>query len=136
MISFSSCRESQQSSQKMPKKAEKLDFENLEELCSIDDNGLPIYDPILKNSEEIEQALSRKRKAEVEKALQSYHQLEKRLKSDMNAVIDAFQRDVSEGHNDLSHLHTSLNSFQTNMCSKAVASNGIFQSLVIKSLET
>lgn len=119
----------------MPKKVEKLDLENLEELCSIDDHGLPIYDPILKNSEEIEQALCRKRKAEVEKALLSYHQLEKRLKT-----IDA---QLSEGHSDLSVQGNSnnnilLNSFQ--MCSKAVAfdssSNGIFQSLVIKSLET
>lgn len=159
----------QQNSQKMPKKVEKFDYENLEELCNLEnDNGLPIYDPILKNSEEIEQALSRKRKAEVEKALLSYHQLEKRLKSDIsNAVIDAF-RDVSEGHSDLSNLNMQcnsgiiisnnninnsniinnnnnnnnhlLNSFQTNMCSKAAAldssSNGIFQSLVIKSLET
>lgn len=138
------CRESQQKSQRLPKKVEKLDFENLEELCSIDDNGLPIYDPILKNSEEIEQALSRKRKAEVEKALLSYHQLEKRLKSDISNAIDAF-RDVSEGHNDFASCNSSinnslLNSFQTNMCSKAAAldttSNGIFQSLVIKSLET
>lgn len=149
----------------MPKKAEKFDYENLEELCNLEnDNGLPIYDPILKNSEEIEQALSRKRKAEVEKALLSYHQLEKRLKSDIsNAVIDAFRGDVSEGHNDLNNLTMQcnsnsnngilnvnnnnnnnnnhlLNSFQTNMCSKAAAldssSNGIFQSLVIKSLET
>lgn len=134
----------------MPKKVEKFDLDNLEELCSID-NSMPIYDPILKNSEEIEQALSRKRKAEVEKALLSYHQLEKRLKSDIsNAVIDAF-RDVSEGHNDLSNLHMQcntsiisnnnnhlLNSFQTNMCSRDLSSssNGIFQSLVIKSLET
>jgi len=128
----------------MPKKVEKLDLENLEELCSIDDNGLPIYDPILKNSEEIEQALSRKRKAEVEKALLSYHQLEKRLKSDISTAF----RDVSEGHNDLSNLSMQcsissnhlLNSFQANMCSKAAAldssSNGLFQSLVIKSLET
>ena len=134
----------------MPKKVEKFDLDNLEDLCSIE-NSMPIYDPILKNSEEIEQALSRKRKAEVEKALLSYHQLEKRLKSDIsNAVIDAF-RDVSEGHNDLSNLNMQcnisnnnnnnhlLNSFQANMCSKAAldsSSNGIFQSLVIKSLET
>lgn len=135
----------------MPKKVEKFDLDNLEELCSIE-NSMPIYDPILKNSEEIEQALSRKRKAEVEKALLSYHQLEKRLKSDIsNAVIDAF-RDVSEGQNDLNNLNMQcntsiisnnnnhiLNSFQTNMCSKAAfdsSSNGIFQSLVIKSLET
>lgn len=138
-------RESQQKSQRLPKKVEKLDFENLEELCSIDDNGLPIYDPILKNSEEIEQALSRKRKAEVEKALLSYHQLEKRLKSDISNAIDAF-RDASEGHSDFASCNNTsinnslLNSFQTNMCSKAAAldttSNGIFQSLVIKSLET
>lgn len=134
----------------MPKKVEKFDFDNLEELCSID-NSMPIYDPILKNSEEIEQALSRKRKAEVEKALLSYHQLEKRLKSDISNAVNAF-RDVSEGHNDLSNLNMQcntsiisnnnnhlLNSFQTNMCSKAAldsSSNGIFQSLVIKSLET
>lgn len=150
MISFSSSfRRELQQHQKIPKKTEKLDLENLEELCSIDDNGLPIYDPILKNSEEIEQALSRKRKAEVEKALLSYHQLEKRLKSDIsNAVISNAFRD--SGHNDLSNLNMPcsinninnniLNSFQTTMCSKAAAldssSNGIFQSLVIKSLET
>lgn len=131
----------------MPKKIEKFDLDNLEELCSID-NSMPIYDPILKNSEEIEQALSRKRKAEVEKALLSYHQLEKRLKSDISNAVNAF-RDVSEGHNDLSNLNMQcntsiisnnnnnhlLNSFQNNMCSKA-AHDGIFQSLVIKSLET
>lgn len=112
----------------------KLDLDNLEELCSID-SPPPIHDPILKNSEEIEQALSRKRKAEVEQALLSYHQLEKRLKS------DAFH-DLSEGQNDLSmHCNNNnnnnlLNSFQ---CGKAAAldsSNGIFQSLVVKSLET
>lgn len=128
----------QQKSQKMPKKAEKLDLENLEELCSIDD--VPPWDPILKNSEEIEQALSRKRKAEVEKALMSYHQLEKRLKSD---IISTAFRDVSEGHNDLnmqcnngsiiSNNNNFLNSFQSNMCGKAAAldssSNGLFQSL-------
>lgn len=123
----------------MPKKVEKLDLDNLEELCSIEDN-VP-WDPILKNSEEIEQAfLSRKRKAEVEKALLSYHQLEKRLKSD---ISNAF-RDVSEGHNDLNmqfgnNNNSLLNSFQSSMCSKAASldsSNGIFQSLVIKSLET
>lgn len=118
----------------MPKKVEKLDLENLEELCSIDD--VPPWDPILKNSEEIEQALSRKRKAEVEKALLSYHQLEKRLKSDISAAI----RDVSEGQNDLnfagsniiSNNNNFLNSFQSNMCGKAASldsSNGIFHSL-------
>lgn len=121
----------------MPKKVEKLDLDNLEELCSIEED-VP-WDPILRNSEEIEQAfLSRKRKAEVEKALLSYH-LEKRLKSD---IIDAFR---DEGH-DLNTLNMQcnnnnlLNSFQSNMCSKAAAldsSNGIFQSLVInRSLET
>jgi hypothetical protein len=111
----------------------KLDLDNLEELCSIDDNDSPMHDPILKNSEELEQALSRKRKAEVEQALLSYHQLEKRLKS------DAFH-DVAEGHNDLSmqcnNNNSLLNSFQ---CGKAAAldsSNNIFQSLVVKSLET
>lgn len=114
-----------------------MDLDNLEELCSIDDNDScpPIHDPILKNSEEIEQALSRKRKAEVEQALLSYHQLEKRLKS------DAFHdHDVAEGHSDLSmqcnNNNNLLNSFQ---CGKAAAldsSNGIFQSLVVKSLET
>lgn len=129
-----------------------MDLENLEELCSIEDNDIcpPIvHDPILKNSEEIEQALSRKRKAEVEQALMSYHQLEKRLKS------DAFSQDslvltaaIDEGHNDLNNMQCNnnnsnsnnnnnnlLNSFQ---CGKAAAldSNGIFQSLVVKSLET
>lgn len=97
--------------------------------------------------QEIEQAfLSRKRKAEVEKALLSYHQLEKRLKSDIsNAVIDAF-RDISDAHNDMNNLNGQcnnsmvnnnnlLNSFQSNMCSKAAALE--FQSLVInRSLET
>lgn len=134
----------QQKCQKTPKKADKLDLDNLEELCSLGDNGLPMYDdPILKNSEEIEQALSRKRKAEVEKAILSYHQLEKRLKSDLsNAVIDAFR----ENHDDLRNLgmqqcnnNSLLNSFQAHLCSKAAldsSSNGIFQSLVIKSLET
>jgi hypothetical protein len=131
----------QQKCQKMPKKADKLDLDNLEELCSLGDNGLPMYDdPILKNSEEIEQALSRKRKAEVEKAILSYHQLEKRLKSDL---IDAFRENH---HDDLRNLgmqqcnnSSILNSFQAHMCSKAAldsSSNGIFQSLVIKSLET
>lgn len=123
--------------QNSPKKVErKLDLDNLEELCSIGDENdscpPPIHDPILKNSEEIEQALSRKRKAEVEQALLSYHQLEKRLKS------DAFH-DVAEGQNDLTmqcNNNNLLNSFQ---CGKAAAldsSNGIFQSLVVKSLET
>lgn len=112
----------------------KLDLDNLEELCSIEENdSCPLHDPILKNSEEIEQALSRKRKAEVEQALLSYHQLEKRLKS------DAFH-DVSEGQNDLNmqcnnNNNNLLNGFQ---CGKAAldSSNGIFQSLVVKSLET
>jgi hypothetical protein len=116
----------------MPKKAEKLDLENLEELCSIDD--VPPWDPILKNSEEIEQALSRKRKAEVEKALLSYHQLEKRLKSDISTAF----RDVAEGQNDLNFaasngsIISNNNNFQFNMCGKAASldsSNGIFQSL-------
>lgn len=134
----------------MPKKVEKFDLDNLEELCSIEDN-VP-WDPILKNSEEIEQAfLSRKRKAEVEKALLSYHQLEKRLKSD---ISNAYSFRDHEGH-DLSNLnlHCSnnsinnninnnniLNSFPSNMCGAAAldaSSNGIFQSLVInRSLET
>ena len=121
----------------MPKKAEKLDLENLEELCSIDGSDVPPWDPILKNSEEIEQALSRKRKAEVEKALLSYHQLEKRLKSDISTAF----RDVSEGHNDLNmqcngsiiSSNNNFLNFQSNMCGKAAAldssSNGIFQSL-------
>lgn len=141
-----------QQSQKAPKKVEKLDFDNLEELCSIEDN-VP-WDPIVTEQQEIEQAfLSRKRKAEVEKALLSYHQLEKRLKSDIsNAVIDAF-RDISDAHNDMTNLNNGqcnnsivnnnnlLNSFQSNMCSKAAAldpsTNGLFQSLVInRSLET
>lgn len=122
-----------------------MDLENLEELCSLEDFGPPInhHDPILKNSEEIEQALSRKRKAEVEQALMSYHQLEKRLKS------DAFHDEVAtaEGQHDLNTMQCNnnnnsnnnnnlLNSFQ---CGKAAAldsSNGIFQSLVVKSLET
>jgi hypothetical protein len=117
----------------------KLDLDNLEELCSIEDNDScppPINDPILKNSEEIEQALSRqKRKAEVEQALLSYHQLEKRLKSD--AFHDVV---VAEGQTDLNmqcnnNNNNLLNSFQ---CGKAAAldSSGIFQSLVVKSLET
>lgn len=122
----------------------KLDLENLEELCSIEDNDIcVVHDPILKNSEEIEQALSRKRKAEVEQALMSYHQLEKRLKS------DAFHDAVAEGQSDLNSMQCNnnnnnnsnnnnnlLNGFQ---CGKAAAldsSNGIFQSLVVKSLET
>lgn len=131
-------------SQTLPKKAEELNFDNLEELCSMDDGELPIlnYDPILKNSEEIEQKVIEQRKVEVEKALLSYHQLEKRLKSDINIAF----RDVSDDC--LSQLHDTcsgnngnlLNSFHTNMCSTAAAfdttSNGIFQSLVIKSLET
>lgn len=110
----------------------------------MDDGELPIYDPILKNSEEIEQKVIEQRKNEVEKALLSYHQLEKRLKSDINIAF----RDVTEDC--LSQLHDTcsnvggnngnlLNSFHTNMCSKAAfdtTSNGIFQSLVIKSLET
>lgn len=119
----------------MPKN-DKLDLDNLEELCSIGDHG-PMYDdPILKDSEDIEQALSRKRKAEVEKAILSYHQLEKRLKSD---IIDAFR----ENHDDLRSLgmqqcnnNSLLNSFA---CSKAAldsSSSGILQSLVITSLET
>lgn len=125
-----------------------MDLENLEELCSIEDNEIcpPIvHDPILKNSEEIEQALSRKRKAEVEQALLSYHQLEKRLKS------DAFSQDmvlaVGEGQNDLNNMQCNNNNSNNNnnnllngfQCGKAAAldsSNGIFQSLVVKSLET
>jgi hypothetical protein len=120
----------------MPK--EKLDLEdNLEELCSIDENDSHVpWDPILKNSEELEQALSRKRKAEVEKAILSYHQLEKRLKSDV----------LSEGHNEMNlnsiiSINNNYNSFQSmNLCSKAalhIDTNGIFQSLqTLKSLET
>lgn len=138
----------QQQNQKAPKKPEKLDFDNLEELCSIEEN-VP-WDPIVAEQQEIEQAfLTRKRKAEVEKALLSYHQLEKRLKSDIsNAVIDAF-RDMTDSHSsDMSSLHGQcsnnsaiLNSFQSNMCGKAAAldssANGLFQSLVVnRSLET
>jgi hypothetical protein len=125
-----------------------LDLENLEELCSIEDNDIcpPImHDPILKNSEEIEQALSRKRKAEVEQALISYHQLEKRLKSDAFHV-----HDVAEGQSDLNNMQCNINNNNNNnsnnnnllngfQCGKAAAldsSNGIFQSLVVKSLET
>lgn len=126
----------------------KLDLENLEELCSIEDSDICppmiIHDPILKNSEEIEQALSRKRKAEVEQALMSYHQLEKRLKSDaFSDVHDVAVVAAMEGQHDLSlqcinnnNNNNLLNSFQ---CGKAAAldsSNGIFQSLVVKSLET
>lgn len=92
-----------------------MDLENLEELCSIEDNEIcpPIvHDPILKNSEEIEQALSRKRKAEVEQALLSYHQLEKRLKS------DAFSQDmvlaVGEGQNDLNNMQCNNNNSNNN----------------------
>lgn len=127
----------------------KLDLENLEELCSIEDNDIcVVHDPILKNSEEIEQALSRKRKAEVEQALMSYHQLEKRLKSDAFHDVSTVVA-VAEGQNDLNSMQCNnnnnnnsnnnnnlLNSFQ---CGKAAAldsSNGIFQSLVVKSLET
>lgn len=123
-----------------------MDLENLEELCSIEDNDIcPLvhHDPILKNSEEIEQALSRKRKAE--EALLSYHQLEKRLKS------EAFSQDmamaVSEGQYDLNNMQCNNNNSNNNnnnllngfQCGKAAAldsSNGIFQSLVVKSLET
>lgn len=153
--SFAHRESTQQKNQNSPKKVErKLDLENLEELCSIeeDDNDIcpPMHDPILKNSEEIEQALSRKRKAEVEQALalMSYHQLEKRLKSD--AFHDVVVVTAAEGHN-----HNDLNSMQCNnnnnnnssnnnnllngfQCGKAAldSSNGIFQSLVVKSLET
>lgn len=121
-----------------------MDLENLEELCSIEDNDIcpPMHDPILKNSEEIEQALSRKRKAEVEQALMSYHQLEKRLKSDAFHDVAAV-----EGHNDLNSMQCNNNNNNSNnnnnllngfQCGKAAAldSSGIFQSLVVKSLET
>jgi hypothetical protein len=128
-----------------------LDLENLEELCSIEDNDIcpPImHDPILKNSEEIEQALSRKRKAEVEQALISYHQLEKRLKSD--AFHDVAAAVVAEGQSDLNNMQCNIHNNNNNnnnnnnllngfQCGKAAldsSSNGIFQSLVVKSLET
>lgn len=133
---YFSIREPQQRNQKAPKekKAEKLDLENLEELCSIDEfNDSPIHDPILKNSEEIEQALSRKRKAEVEKALLSYHQLEKRLKSDISnsiSIVDAFR--------DEGLAMQCNNNNLLNPCSKAVLdSSSMFQAhMCVKSLET